>query len=49
MTCKRCGQPILKGQSYIVYRTLLGHYAERHIACPTARQIRRARLWGRWA
>jgi hypothetical protein len=44
MTCARCGHAILPGQ---IYR-LWGSLRPAHVACPSERQIRQAKLWGRW-
>jgi hypothetical protein len=44
LRCVRCGQPILPGQSHIT----TDDGQAKHVACPTIRQIWRARLWGRW-
>jgi hypothetical protein len=49
MRCERCGHPILKGQSFIVFRSArLNRRAERHVACPTPREVETAHRWRRW-
>ncbi len=47
--CAKCEQPILAGQLYVAYRLFRGKHAVRHVACPSTREVKQARLWGRWA
>lgn len=47
MTCARCGHEILPGQLWRRY-PVWDPREPAHISCPSAREVERAHLWGRW-
>jgi hypothetical protein len=47
LVCGSCGHDVLPGQLYQCKRDG-SHVVPAHVACPSERQIERARLWGRW-
>jgi hypothetical protein len=48
MVCARCDHDILPGQLWRSYPVWSKQGKPAHVACPTAREVQTALLWGRW-